>query len=299
MASRYEKHVSRDIPNNAHAYMLCMVGRNQRVLELGAASGFFTRALVAQSCRVTAVEFDEHAAEDLKLVADRVVIGDLNDPGLLSGLTPEFDVVLAGDVLEHLAAPQAVLNRVVHLLAPGGRVIVSLPNIAHVDVRLSLLQGQFDYQPAGLLDETHLRFFTLKTVYELVESAGLLITDLKRVRFPPFETEINVDRARVSQAVLEAVLADPEAETYQFVFSAVRDNGDRQVKQLAQRSCELQAELERALIRIQALEHEAQLHAEAEARWGRIEQELNALRDTKVIRYTKHLRSAYAWLRKP
>ncbi|MBJ7609790.1 MAG: class I SAM-dependent methyltransferase [Candidatus Dormibacteraeota bacterium] len=310
--SRYEAPVDPDAANNAHAYMVQMVGWNRRVLELGAASGHVTRALIAQSCRVTAVEYDPEAAPELRKIAQDVVIGDLNIPSTLAALQPEFDVVLAGDVLEHLMDPQSVLNRVTSLLAPGGRVVVSLPHIAHVDVRLSLLQGRFDYSEWGLLDATHIRFFTLKRVMETVKRAGLVMTELKRVRIPAFESELRVDRASVPTAVLDAALADPEAETYQFVFTAVRDDGDFRTEQLANRNLELQAEMDRILIEqhLAQIESDARALSDAEAtaradaraddegsQRAIAEEQLRALRQSRTFRYTSLPRKMYKRIR--
>src|ERR1700712_1780443 len=111
MPSRYEAPVDRNAANNAHAYMLDMVGWNRSVLELGAAAGHMTRALNEQGCRVTAVEYDQAAAVDLKQHAAEVIVGDLNDPDVFAGITTQFDVVLAGDVLEHLIDPAQALSR--------------------------------------------------------------------------------------------------------------------------------------------------------------------------------------------
>jgi 2-polyprenyl-3-methyl-5-hydroxy-6-metoxy-1,4-benzoquinol methylase len=315
--SKYDFAVDRAAANNAHAFMAQMVGGNKFVLELGAASGHMTRALSSQGCTVTAVEYDPEAARDLKEHAAEVVVGDLNSATLLDELRPEFDVVLAGDVLEHLLEPQAVLDRVTRLLAPGGRVVVSLPHVGHVDVRLALLQGRWDYNDYGLLDDTHVRFFTLKTIEEMVKRAGLVITDLRRVRYPAFETELRVDRASVPTAVLDAALQDPEAETYQFVFTAVKNDGDYQLAQLAQRHVELQAELERMLIRETSTRLNAEaasnrILAEAERERQRLQverdtvqhernclaMELHALRETKTFRYTTRLRWFYGRMRR-
>jgi 2-polyprenyl-3-methyl-5-hydroxy-6-metoxy-1,4-benzoquinol methylase len=313
MPSRYEASVDPDAPNNAHAFMLQMVGWNQRVLELGAAAGHLTRALVDQGCRVTAIECDSDAAGDLKEIADEVIVGDLNDPHVFAQLPERFDVILAGDVLEHLLSPQQVLDRASHLLVPGGRVVVSLPHVAHVDLRLSLLQGRFDYNRFGLLDDTHLRFFTLKTIQEMVHRSGFVIIDLQRVRIPAFETEIGVDRSSVTTAVLDAALADPEAETYQFVFTAVRDDGDYQTSRLAERVRELQDELNRIRIGRRASEIAAE-SAQRDERTGaahvrdcleeerrrrvQLELEMNALVKTKTFRYTRPLRQCYERMRR-
>jgi SAM-dependent methyltransferase len=248
MPSRYEAPVDADAVNNSHSFALQLIGWNRRVLELGAAAGHVTRALVAQRCEVTSIEYDPEAASDLAGVADRVIVGDLNDPDVFNDLLPEFDFVLAGDVLEHLVGPEEVLSRAVRLLKPGGQVVVSLPHIGHVDVRLLLMQGRWDYRPFGLLDATHLRFFTLEGIRDLVRGAGLVLTELRRVRVPAFETELGIDRSSVPTQVLDVILADPEAETYQFVFSAAVDNGDYRLRRLAERTSDLEREVRRLRI---------------------------------------------------
>ncbi len=312
MPSRYDVAVDPTAANNAHAFMLRMVGWNRRVLELGAAGGHMTRALIAQGCQVTAVESDAEAAVDLAGIAEAVV-GDLNDPAVFAGLSNEFDVVLAGDVLEHLLAPQEVLIRACGLLAAGGRVVVSLPNVAHADVRLALLQGRFDYTSLGLLDETHVRFFTLKSIKEMAQRAGLAIIELERVRVPPFGTEVAVERSSVSDTVLDAVLSDPEAETYQFVFTAVRDDAEHRTSQLASRVTALEDELHRVRNGIRDAETAAEA-AGSDARQtiaklsDRLEEEqrireaaeseLSALTNTKTYRYAEPVRRWYARLRR-
>jgi 2-polyprenyl-3-methyl-5-hydroxy-6-metoxy-1,4-benzoquinol methylase len=282
-----------------------MVGWNQRVLELGAASGHVTRALVAQHCRVTAIEYDADAATSLKEVAEDVVVGDLNDPGTLARYSAEFDVVLAGDVLEHLLDPQAVLNRATKLVVPGGRIVISLPNVAHADVRMALLQGRFDYTPWGLLDRTHVRFFTIKTIRDLVKEAGLQIIEMARVRMPAFETEQAIDRQSVPTAVVEQMLADPEAETYQFVFTTVVDDGNYRTAQLSVMYQELQVEHERLRVQLtkRLLDFERELKAE-EARRKLVEEgrevaenDIARMQATRLFRYTRGLRQIYGSFR--
>jgi SAM-dependent methyltransferase len=83
-----------------------------------------------------------------------------------------FDVVLAADVVEHLRDPGRALRVLRNYVRSDGRIVVSVPNVAHASVRIPLLLGRFAYRPTGILDETHLRFLTFKTAHELVESSG-------------------------------------------------------------------------------------------------------------------------------
>jgi len=301
MSSRYDVAVDPDAPNNAHAFMLRQVGWNRRVLELGAAHGHVTRALAAQNNRVTAVEFDPEAATVLKTMAEEVVIGDLNVPETLSSVTGPFDVLLAGDVLEHLLDPERVLLQALTLLAPGGHVVVSLPNIAHADVRLSLLAGRFEYNAYGLLDATHLRFFTYKTLQDLVKRAGLVITEMQRVRVPAFESELRVSRQSVPTSVVNEILEDPEAETYQFVFTAVRDEGDERLTQLARQYTELKDAHEALLIAHKATEvrlrNTQQRAATLKQRLAATQAQLKALRASKAVRYSAPARKIWTSLR--
>ena len=152
-----------------------LAAQGSRILELGCADGFISEHLVERGCTVTGVEADVQAAEYAKKWCERVIVCDLNRPGWLSTVGRDFDTVLCGDVLEHLANPWSTLREISQVLTPKGRVIISLPNIANLRMRLNLLMGRFDYQTGGILDITHLRFFTLKTARALVEESGYRI----------------------------------------------------------------------------------------------------------------------------
>ncbi|MDQ6658177.1 MAG: class I SAM-dependent methyltransferase [Actinomycetota bacterium] len=221
MGSRYQQDIDMSAENNTHTMLVRAVGNNKRVLELGAASGYMTRVMRGHGCRVTAVEYDQNARAELSEVADRAIIGDLNDPALLAGIDGQFDVVLAGDVLEHLLDPVAVLSASVSRLTPNGRVVISVPNVSHADLKLSLLRGTFNYTETGLLDKTHIRFFTFDTLMELLASAGVVPVKVDRMHIPVFGTELAVPRETVAAEVLAAALQAPESETYQFVVTAV------------------------------------------------------------------------------
>ena len=165
-------------PHSSHSVILSRLGegRGRKALDVGAADGFLAERLTAQGWSVTALERDPELAARARGRCKEVVVADLDSAfPLLHG---PFDAIVYGDVLEHLSDPRAVLRALDQTLVPGGTVIVSVPNVAHLWVRLSLLAGRFDYADRGILDRTHLRFFTRRTLLELLRAAGLTVVEL-------------------------------------------------------------------------------------------------------------------------
>lgn len=239
MAFIYETTVDPE-GHSSHAATLDIVGHNKRVLEVGCATGYFTKALKDRGCQVVAIEMDPDAAAVAEKWAERVVVGNLDTGTLWQELEGEqFDAVTFGDVLEHLRDPVATLRASVHVLKASGIVAISVPNVAHGDVRIALLQGDFPYHDTGLLDHTHVHFFTKRNLENLVKEAGLIPVETRRIVMPLFQTELAIDRDNVSQSIINTILEDPEAETYQFVVKAVQDNGTRTLAKLADRVNEL------------------------------------------------------------
>jgi 2-polyprenyl-3-methyl-5-hydroxy-6-metoxy-1,4-benzoquinol methylase len=154
----------------AHA-VLAHSRPGDRVFEGGVSSGYFARVLVDQGRVVDGAEIDPAAAEEARQVCDKVVVGDLQHLDV-DALAPAYDVLLFGDTLEHLPDPPALLRRLRPRLAPGGVLVTSIPNVANWSIRLSLLAGRFRYTDRGLLDRTHLRFYTRRTAVEMLAEAG-------------------------------------------------------------------------------------------------------------------------------
>jgi 2-polyprenyl-3-methyl-5-hydroxy-6-metoxy-1,4-benzoquinol methylase len=163
-------------PYSSHSIVLRWlgVGHGRRVLDVGAADGLLSRRLADQGWRVTGIERDPAQAKAGEEYCERMIVADL-DRGVPS-LEPVFDVIVYGDVLEHLADPLDTLRSVNRSLAPGGQVVISIPNVAHLWMRLSLLFGHFDYADHGILDRGHLRFFTQRSLRRLLDDAALDIT---------------------------------------------------------------------------------------------------------------------------
>jgi 2-polyprenyl-3-methyl-5-hydroxy-6-metoxy-1,4-benzoquinol methylase len=290
----YDVPVDLDAPNESRAMSVRLVGSGKRVVEFGCATGRVTAALAQQGCRVAGIDCDAEAAERARPYADEIVTLDLNDPDFDAKLAGQrWEVALFGDVLEHLRDPLHVLRRTRPLLEPYGTLVVSVPNVAHADVRLALLAGEFPYRPFGLLDETHVRFFTLSSLTKLLEDAGYLVLEVQRVVIPMFSSEIARPREEFRPAVIETILADPEAESYQYVVRATLDTGDVTVRDLGARCVRLEAELHRAKVRAERAQQRA-----AE-RIGGLEAELSAIKGGRLMRYSAPLRRLFQRRRRP
>lgn len=320
---RYDTDVDLSNRNNSHTLMVELVGGTKRVLDVGCATGYLAKALVERGCTVTGVEFDTEAAEEAHPHLERLILGDIETMDLAETFGDErFDVVVFGDVLEHLRDPLPVLRNVRQVLADRGSVVASIPNIAHGSVRLALLAGRFDYQPLGLLDSTHVRFFTRSSIEDLFREAGLVPIDVRRTTAGFFDTPVRVAEAEFAPEVVDAVLADPESSTYQFVLRAVPDDADAAVSKL-RADAEAQRDrirvLERDLVAARAAVQEALARGEdAEKRAADLEvrmagtaeeldrarRELDGVREqlervlaTRTMRWSRQARAVYGRLR--
>lgn len=163
---------------SSHQWLLDRIPQDAVVLDCGCAGGFLARAARRErNATVDGVEIDPGAARRAADACRRVWVGSLEDPDFLASISGSYDRVLFGDVLEHLATPEIALRRVTELLAPGGRILIAIPNIAYWKVRADLIRGRFEYADSGLMDRTHLRFYTYRTILELVDAAGCRVLD--------------------------------------------------------------------------------------------------------------------------
>lgn len=209
--------------NSSATKVARLVGPGKRVLELGCGPGMITRLLASQQCRVTALEMDPQALEAVAQYCETVHACDLNDPAWPAKLAgaEKFEVIVAGDVLEHLVDPWATVERLVPLLAQDGHVVISLPHAGHNAVIASLIASDFAYQPWGLLDRTHIRFFGMHNIQALCERAGLKITEVDYVVKPPEHTEFARRWRQLPGATRQALQANPFGSVYQVAVKAV------------------------------------------------------------------------------
>lgn len=159
------------------------------ILDVGCGAGAVGAQLRTAGRRITGLEFDEVSAATAGQRLDAAFRMNLNDLDALREFARAhevaFDCVIAADVLEHLVDPWSVLAVLMTMLHPGGTVVVSLPNIRVLSVvGPLLLRGQFRYRDRGVLDRTHLRFFTREGALELVTGAGATVRSIDRAPAP-------------------------------------------------------------------------------------------------------------------
>jgi SAM-dependent methyltransferase len=154
------------------------------VLDVGCSNGATAAALRSRGvATIAGIEPDPGDAAAAALVYDRVIATPLES--IEEEFPGAFDAILFGDVLEHLENPASALDRVRPWLAPGGRLIASVPNVGHWSVIADLLEGRFDYVPYSILSGTHVRFFTRRIFEDLFEACGYSVRAVEAVRCPP------------------------------------------------------------------------------------------------------------------
>ena len=210
--------------NHSLRKMFYLIGDNQRVADFGCASGYFAQLLNKKGCIVTGVEINPDAAKVAEQYCKEVIVADLDFVSVTEILpSQEFDVAVFGDVLEHLRNPWKILEETKQILRKDGYIVASIPNIAHGAIRLSLLEGRFEYTELGILDNTHLRFFTRKTVEELFESRGYLVNIADRTKLEIFSDSSLIpqnQREQFNTDTIKQLEEDKDADTLQFIIRA-------------------------------------------------------------------------------
>ncbi|TMC54756.1 MAG: class I SAM-dependent methyltransferase [Chloroflexi bacterium] len=163
-------------PYAAHQRLLRLCGSPRTVLDVGGSSGYLASELAKRGARVVVIDNDPQAVAEARQAGVDAHVVDITreDPPETPG---GYEAALLGDVLEHLADPAAVLRRLRPFVAPGGRLVASVPNGANWALRLSLLAGRWNYTDRGLLDRTHLRNFTRRTFLDTLRAGGFEVVE--------------------------------------------------------------------------------------------------------------------------
>lgn len=204
-------------PRTLLAKVFDLIPQGARVLDVGCHTGKFAAFLRQKQCTVSGIEVNPSAAAVAAQLLDQVVVGDIEDSATWSQVAGSFDVIMFLDVLEHCRRPEAVLGQARGRLAAGGFLLTSLPNIAHWSIRKALLGGRFEYQETGILDQTHLRFFTLASARQMFRKTGYRIDRMDYVLAMP---------KLFKQRIIPNSLANrfPGIFAYQMVIQATPDS---------------------------------------------------------------------------
>lgn len=165
-----------------------MIENNSHILEVGCSTGYFSMHLMEdKNCKLFALDICEQSVRIAKEKGINAILADVENSEFETAIrnyvkeNGKFDYIIANDVIEHLKSPEGFLQKIKEFLKEDGNVIISVPNIAYILIRLQLLFGNFNYTQTGILDNTHLKFFTIKSLKNLIKDTGYEITELKNV----------------------------------------------------------------------------------------------------------------------
>ena len=211
--------------NDTNPKIIKLIKEKSNVLEFGPANGRLTRYLQEKkNCTVDIVERDYDSGTEASIFADISCIGEV-DGDIEKYLWCEklnsrkYNYILFADVLEHLQSPEKVISRCRDFLKEEGLIIVSIPNIAHNAIIANLLNDKFEYNQTGLLDSTHIRFFTYNSFMAMVESIGLGCNLVDIVCHEFDETEFELNKENMKGYVRKALVDHKYGSVYQYIFA--------------------------------------------------------------------------------
>jgi len=223
---KYQATIDLKNKNNSHTLAYDLIenhanGRVLRVLEVGCSGGYFGAAVRAQGHTVWGVEPDYKSSQTAKEVLDFAFNGTLDD-FYKQHEDEKFDVIVFGDVLEHFSNPASALEEVKAIINDDGAIVASVPNVSHITVRAMLLEGRWEYNDLGIMDRTHLQFFTEETLVELFDSTGFNVEEIKKVRLSATEVAqlVGLDINKSFVKLVEESVIDPNLDVFQHIVLA-------------------------------------------------------------------------------
>ncbi len=207
---------------NSLSIILNRLKKDSIVLEVGTANGRMTKYMKeVLNCKIYGIEIDEHSAKDAEIYCEKMLVDSVENYTWVEKYKDiKFDYILFTDVLEHLYQPEKVLLKVKKFLKDDGSIFMSIPNIAHNSILIELLKDKFTYSSIGLLDNTHIRFFTKHSIDDLLKKSNLDIAYETAVYHSPEKTEFGYHYNDVDND-FGSVLANREyGEVYQFIIEA-------------------------------------------------------------------------------
>ncbi len=225
--SKYSDNMPPDI-QAAIGWLYEYINESSSVLDVGCSTGYFGEFIKKNKrCRVYGIEISDDRISAAK-VLDKVFSFDLDTEWPRGVLSQKFDYIFFGDVIEHLKNPEKSLRAASKMLNKGGYIFVSTPNVAHISVRLELLGGGFEYESMGILDNTHLKYFTRNSLNDLVKASGLSVKveDMSTNDIPKELINLKLESLGLNaNDKFWKMVELPEARAYQFklVLSTEKD----------------------------------------------------------------------------
>lgn len=212
--------------DNSNSVILRNINPNSKILEIGCAHGRMTKYLKENlNCNITISEINELSGKTARNWADKYFIGlygNVESPHFFTQLelneVINLDYIIFADVLEHLHNPEKVLFESKRLLNKDGSIWISIPNISHNAVLIDLWNDEFKYRPIGLLDNTHIKFFTERSLYQMIDEAGFKINKKFNLQNTVENTEFKNSYDDLPIDVGISMRSRRNAETYQFVW---------------------------------------------------------------------------------
>lgn len=210
--------------NDSHSIILKKIKPKSKILEFGPATGKMTKYLKNKlECEVDIVEYDISSGIEAALFAKEKFLGkeegDIEKCIWHTNLkNQKYDYIIFADVLEHLRYPIDILIKANELLKYEGSIFVSLPNISHNSIIINLINGRFDYKDLGILDKTHLRFFTYESFKSEINKIELKAITTEATYLSPIETEFRNSYSEVDLRINEILKSRIEGHVYQYIY---------------------------------------------------------------------------------
>ena len=221
--------------NESLSILLKHINVGSTILEFGCANGRMTQYMSeALSCHVFIVEYEKKAYNDAMRYAEKGICDDIMSYTWLDTFKDyRFDYIIFADVLEHLYSPQEVLSNTRKLLKDNGMVLISVPNVCHNDVIARLYMNSFVYTDVGLLDDTHIRFFSEKTLGSFCKGAGYRIVDRDFVTLESGTTEqLRCCKDRVDSLLWNMLLSRENGNVYQYILILKKESYETKENEL-------------------------------------------------------------------
>jgi 2-polyprenyl-3-methyl-5-hydroxy-6-metoxy-1,4-benzoquinol methylase len=222
---RYQGVINTDVKNNSHTQTIELINTIARsplkILDVGCSSGYLGEYLKTLGHHVVGIDITSEAIDVAKNYLDEAY-NEYLDVFLNKNPNRKFDVVIFGDVLEHITNSEEMLLLVQNHLEINGKIISSIPNVSHMAVRCMLLEGRWEYAELGLLDKDHVRFFTKPSIMKLFESTGMKVDQVSEVKLKIEEVD-QMCGMRLNPKYVKFIkkhVHDESFEVFQYVVSA-------------------------------------------------------------------------------